>query len=82
MNILRTAGLLGAAGAAMLLSGCVVAPIGPDGYGAYPSASVYVQPGPVVVNPGYYGYRRGFRGHGGYGGYGGRGYGPGYGHGR
>ncbi|WP_309679649.1 hypothetical protein [Polaromonas sp.] len=75
MNILRTTGLLGAAGAAMLLSGCVVAPIGPDPYGGYPSASVYVQPGPVVVSPGYYGYRRGYWGHGGYG----RGYGPGYG---
>lgn len=67
MNYMRFSGLLVTAGAAALLSGCVVAPIGHDPYAAYPSASVYVEPAPIVVVPaprhhGYHGYR-GYRGH-------------------
>ncbi len=56
---LRLSGLLAAAGAAALLSGCIVAPIGPRPYGVYPARPVYVEPAPVVVvpAPGYYGYR-------------------------
>ena len=71
MKTKRLSGLLALAGLATLLSGCVVAPIGHRPYGAYPAASVYVEPAPVVVVPGpgyggYYGYRgyRGYRGHG------------------
>ena len=61
MKRIRLAGLLLVAGVAALLSGCVVAPIGYRPYGVYPSASVYVEPAPVVVTPapGYYGYGRG-----------------------
>ncbi len=67
----RIATLAALGGLATLLSGCVVAPLGYETYGAYPSAQVYVAPPPVVVSPGFYGYR----GHPGYGGYGGyRGY--------
>jgi hypothetical protein len=76
----------GAAGAAALLGGCVVAP---PAYGPYGEAA-YVQPAPVVVAPpvsvgigvgGYYGrpyYGRSYYGRPGYYGrgyYGGRGYG-------
>ena len=37
-NLKRVAGLLAFGGVATLLSGCVVAPLGYDNYGAYPSA--------------------------------------------
>ena len=77
MKRLRLAGLLGVA-ALTLLSGCVVAPIGPQRVFAYPTQPVYVEPAPVVVvpapsyyvNPGW-GYRGywGDRGHRGYRGY-------------
>ena len=68
-NLKRLAGVLAFGGLATVLSGCVVAPVGYDTYGGYPSAQVYVAPPPVVVSPGYYGYRggyghRGYRGHG------------------
>jgi hypothetical protein len=65
MNYKRLSGLLAVAGLATLLSGCVVAPIGARPYGVYGPPAVYVEPAPVVVAPGYYGYGR-------------RGYGPGY----
>ena len=75
-NLKRLAGLLAFGGVATLLSGCVVAPLGYDNYGAYPQGQVYVAPPPppVVVSPGFYGYRGhpGYRGNGGYGGH--RGY--------
>ncbi len=68
--------LLGAAvGAAALLTGCVIAPLGPP-IGVYRSGPVYVDPAPVVIVPGtprgY--YVPGHRGYpyGGY--YGNRGY--------
>ena len=70
-NLKRLAGLLAFGGLATLLSGCVVAPLGYETYGAYPQGQVYVAPPPVVVSPGFYGYR-GHHGYGGYGGY--RGY--------
>ncbi|MFC5523427.1 hypothetical protein [Polaromonas jejuensis] len=59
MNYMRFSGLLATAGLAALLSGCVVAPIGPRPYAVYPAPAVYVDPAPVVVvpAPGYYGYR-------------------------
>ncbi|MEO6016898.1 MAG: hypothetical protein ABIP46_06555 [Polaromonas sp.] len=59
MNYMRLSGLVAAAGFAALLSGCVVAPIGPRPYAVYPARPVYVEPAPVVVvpAPGYYGYR-------------------------
>jgi hypothetical protein len=68
-NLKRLAGLLAFGGLAAVLSGCVVAPVGYDAYGGYPSGQVYVAPPPVVVAPGFYGYRggyghRGYRGHG------------------
>jgi hypothetical protein len=72
------------AGAAWLLSGCVVAPVGPRPYAVYPARPVYVEPvAPAVVvvpPPVYYGrgYYGGYGGYyGGYGGYygGHRGYG-------
>jgi hypothetical protein len=70
-NLKRLTGLLAFGGLAAVLSGCVVAPIGYDTYGGYPSAQVYVAPPPVVVSPGYFGYgyrggygHRGYRGHG------------------
>ena len=69
-NLKRLAGFLAFGGVVMLLSGCVVAPLGYETYGAYPSAQVYVAPPPVVVSPGFYGYR----GHQGYRGYRGNGY--------
>ena len=69
-NFKRLAGLLAFGGLATLLSGCVVAPLGYDNYGAYPQGQVYVAPPPpqVVVSPGFYGYRNnyGYRGHRGY----------------
>lgn len=72
-RLLRLAALVGSAGLAVLLSGCVVAPLGPPGFRHGPQ--VYVEPAPVVVVParpyGYYGHRgyHGYRGHGGYRGY-------------
>lgn len=72
-GIKRWTGLLALGGLAVLMSGCVVAPVGYRAYGGYPASSVYVEPAPVVAVPGGYGY--GYGGHGGYGGYGGhRGY--------
>ena len=67
-NLKRIAALLAFGGLATLLSGCVVAPLGYETYGAYPQGQVYVAPPPVVVSPGFYGYRGypGYRGHGGY----------------
>ena len=64
MKYMRFSGLLATTGLAALLSGCVVAPIGPRPYAVYPAASVYVEPAPVVVvpGPGYYG-RYGYRGY-------------------
>ena len=75
-NLKRSVGLLALGGLAALLSGCVVAPLGYEAYGAYPSGPVVVAPPPVVVAPGFYGYRgnQGYRGHRGYRGYGGDGY--------
>jgi hypothetical protein len=58
MTLIRWSGLVAAAGAATLLSGCVVAPIGARPYAVYPAAQpVYVEPSAVVVvpAPGYYG---------------------------
>ena len=69
-NLKRVAALLAFGGLATLLSGCVVAPLGYDNYGGYPQGQVYVAPPPVVVSPGFYGYR----GHPGYRGYRGNGY--------
>ncbi|MCY7371075.1 MAG: hypothetical protein LH479_09465 [Polaromonas sp.] len=61
-----------AVGATALLSGCVVAPLGPP-VAVYRSAPVYVEQGPVVVVPGAPGgyYGPGYRAHpyGGYRGY-------------
>jgi len=76
-NLKRIAALMAFGGLATLLSGCVVAPLGYETYGAYPSAQVYVAPPPpVVVSPGFYGYRgdQGYRGQRGYRGYRGHGY--------
>ena len=70
-TIKRLAGLLALGGLAALVSGCVVAPVGYRTYGAYPAAPVYVEPAPVIVVPGGYGYG-GYGGYGGHGGY--RGY--------
>ena len=70
-NLKRLTGVLAFGGLAAVLSGCVVAPVGYDAYGGYPSGQVYVAPPPVVVAPGFYGYRNGY-GHG--GGHGNRGY--------
>jgi len=63
MNYKRLSALAAAAGLAFLLSGCIVAPIGPGPVAVYPGRPVYVEPAPVVVvpAPGYYrgwGYRR------------------------
>jgi hypothetical protein len=63
MNHKRLSALMGAASLAVLLSGCVVAPIAPRPVAVYPAQPVYVEPAPVVVvpAPGYYrgwGYRR------------------------
>lgn len=76
---LRLSLLASAVGASVLLTGCVVAPLGPP-VGVYRSAPVYVDPAPVVIVPGtprgY--YVPGHRGYpyGGY--YGPRGYGGNY----
>ena len=68
MTTQRTFGALSLVGLVSLLSGCVVAPIGPPGT-YYGGSEVYVQPAPVVVVPGppsaYYGYP-GYRSHPGY----------------
>lgn len=47
-------------GLAAILSGCVVAPVGPRPVAVYP-AGVYVEPAPVVVVPGPGYYRHGYR---------------------
>ena len=60
MKPLRLPGLLVTAGLSCLLSGCVIAPIGPRPYGMYPAYPVVVEPAVVVVPPPYYG-RRGYR---------------------
>lgn len=71
-RVLRLSALAASAGAAVLLTGCVVAPLGPP-VAVVRSGPVYVEPAPaVVVRPyGYYGYprlygygHRGWRGHG------------------
>lgn len=71
MTTQRTLGAISFAGLVSLLSGCVVAPIGPPGT-YYGGSEVYVQPAPVVVVPGspraYYGYP-GYRYHPGYRGF-------------
>jgi hypothetical protein len=56
MNYKRLSALAASAGLAVLLSGCVVAPIDPGPVAVYPSRPVYVQPAPIVVAPapGYY----------------------------
>lgn len=60
MNYKRLSALAGAAGLAVLLSGCVVAPIAPRPVAVYPARPVYVEPAPVVVVPAP-GYYRGYR---------------------
>ncbi len=55
MNYKRLSALVAVGGMAALLSGCIVAPIGPRPYGVYPARPVYVEPVPA---PGYYGYPR------------------------
>jgi hypothetical protein len=74
-NLKRLTGVLALGGLAAL-SGCVVAPVGYDTYGGYPSGQVYIAPPPVVVAPGFYGQRGGYGHRGGYGqrGYRGHGY--------
>ncbi len=72
MTTQRIFGALSLAGLVSLMSGCVVAPLGPHGayYGGGPE--FYVQPAPVVVVPGppraYYGHP-GYRSHPGYRGF-------------
>lgn len=66
--LIHLTGLVAAAGFAALLSGCVVAPIGPRPVVVYRAPPVYVEPAPVVVVPGpprYYGYP-GYPGYRGY----------------
>lgn len=66
MKFVRLSAWVASAGAAALLSGCVVAPIGHRPVAVYPHG-VYVEPAPVIVVPGprfHYGY--GYRGHPGY----------------
>lgn len=75
MNKLRSLGVAGLAGAALLLGGCIVAPPAyQQGYDPY-GQPVYVQSAPVVVAPpavsigigGFFGgggYRGGYGGHG------------------
>ena len=58
----RLSALLATATFGILLSGCVVAPLGPRSVGMYPEAAVYVEPAPVVVVPAP-GYYYGHRGH-------------------
>jgi hypothetical protein len=60
MNYQRFFALAGAAGLAVLLTGCVVAPIAPRPVAVYPARPVYVEPAPVVVVPAP-GYYRGYR---------------------
>ena len=71
MTTQRTFGAMSLAGLVSLLSGCVVAPIGPPGT-YYGGSEVYVHPAPVVVVPGppraYYGHP-GYRNHPGYRGF-------------
>ena len=50
-NLKRSVALLAFGGLAALLSGCVVAPLGYEAYGTYPSGPVVVAPPPVVVAP-------------------------------
>ncbi len=60
MTCMRFSGWFAAAGLAFLLTGCVVAPLGPRYAGGYRAPVVYVDPAPVVVVPApgyYYGYR-------------------------
>lgn len=68
MKYTRFSGLLAMAGLAALLSGCVVAPIGTYPVGAYPAyPSVYVEPAPLVIVPGFRHHgHRGYSGHGGH----------------
>ncbi len=61
MKHIRLTALFASAGAAALLSGCVVAPIGHRPV-VYPHQGVYVEPAPVVVVPAPV-YRYGYRGH-------------------
>ena len=63
MRYERLSALLATASLGMLLSGCVVAPVGPRFAGVYPAPAVYVDPAPVVVvpAPGYYYGHRGHR---------------------
>lgn len=66
--LIRLTGLVAAACLAALLSGCVVAPIGPRPVVVYRAPPVYVEPAPVVVVPApprYYGYP-GYPGYRGY----------------
>ncbi|MES2364148.1 MAG: hypothetical protein V4646_20435 [Pseudomonadota bacterium] len=65
MKSLRFSGLLVMGSLAALLSGCVVAPLEPGPYAAYPAGPVYANPAPVVVVPApYFGYRGwGYRGY-------------------
>lgn len=62
MKHIRLVALFASAGAAAVLSGCVVAPIGHRSVGVYPHQGVYVEPAPVVVVPGPR-YHPGYRGH-------------------
>ena len=72
-RILRLSLLGAAVGASVLLTGCIVAPIGPPVGVYHPTAPVYVEPAAsVVVVPGgrgYYGHGYRSRPHGGYYGY-------------
>lgn len=65
----RLLGLLAATSLAAVLSGCVVAPIGPRPVMVYRAPpAVYVEPAPVIVvpvTPRYYGYP-GYPGYRGY----------------
>ena len=64
----RLLGMVTVASFATLLSGCVVAPIGPRPVVVYRTPPVYVEPAPIVVVPApprYYGYP-GYPGYRGY----------------
>ena len=66
----RLLAVLASASLGVLLSGCVVAPLGPNYAGGYYGPEVYAAP-VVVPAPGYYrGHHYGHRGYRGYGGYG------------